>query len=405
MVVDDDSRRAYLLKEELNSKNYQVDIFLGSDNYKKALEALETYSVDSPCIVIANERLGLISGGGRTGLLGEYAESGLLFCYGLMKAYPSIVKATMVIAAIKGYSTLHGFYNVGALREVVNSLGISGYITKPINSKNILCVVKKIERVLETEAQEGKDLLLPLSYMGTVERIALSAEFKTKKLHKLIENHIRTVELISSHVSFYRFKNEEVHREMAHKLGERMTKSIKYLQQVVEAIDRDLLSEERVLQPLFGKWTPDKKSFEEVEQDCKYASWENYYNSKVDRRHYISNVYGDRMAKAKFNGVMEDLLRGLEYVACIEAELENFVTNVIKVMAKETPEMRKRIEEEKELTALKDLFDEIITIREHLKGSIIRQQRQLRIFNEGLRGPSATATGTSSATKTNALVG
>ena len=126
MVVDDNSRRANLLKEELNSKNYQVDIFLGSDNYKKALEALETYSVDSPCIVIADERLGLISGGGRTGLLGEYAESGLLFCYGLMKAYPSIVKATMVIAAIKGYSTLHGFYNVGALREVVNSLGISG---------------------------------------------------------------------------------------------------------------------------------------------------------------------------------------------------------------------------------------------------------------------------------------
>jgi hypothetical protein len=111
------------------------------------------------------------------------------------------------------------------------------------------------------------------------------------------------------------------------------------------------------------------------------------------------------MAKAKFNGVMEDLLRGLEYIACIEAELENFVTNVIKVMAKETPGMRKRIEEEKELTALKDLFDEIITIREHLKGSIIHQQRQLRIFNEGLRGPSATATGTSSATKTNALVG
>ena len=164
--------------------------------------------------MIANERLGLISGGGRTGLLGEYAESGLLFCYGLMKAYPSIVKATMVIAAIKGYSMLHGFYNVGALREVVNSLGISGYIPKPINSKNILCVVKKIERVLETEAQEGKDLLLPLSYMGTVERIALSVEFKTKKLDKLIENHILTVELISSHVSFYRFKNEEVHREM-----------------------------------------------------------------------------------------------------------------------------------------------------------------------------------------------
>jgi hypothetical protein len=149
-------------------------------------------------------------------------------------------------------------------------------------------------------------------------------------------------------------------------------------------------------------WIPDKKPFEEVEQDCKYASWENYYDFKGGRRHYISNVYGDRIAKAKFNGVMEDLLRGLEYVACIEAELENFVTNVIKVMAKETPEMR-RIKEEKELTALKDLFEEIITIREHLKGSIIRQQRQLRIFNEGLQGPSATTTGTSSATKTNAL--
>jgi len=153
MVVDDNSRRANLLKEELNSKNYQVDIFLGSENYKKALEALETYSVDSPCIVIANERLGLISGGGRTGLLGEYAESGLLFCYGLMKAYPSIVKATMVIAAIKGYSTLHGFYNVGALREVVNSLGIRLHHKADKQQKHFMCCQEDRKSIRDRSAR------------------------------------------------------------------------------------------------------------------------------------------------------------------------------------------------------------------------------------------------------------
>jgi hypothetical protein len=83
---------------------------------------------------------------------------------------------------------------------------------------------------------------------------------------------------------------------------------------------------------------------------------------------------------------MENLLRGSEYVACIEAELENFLANIIKAMAKETIETRIRIKEGKELTVLKDLFNEIITIRERLKGSIMYQQRQLRIFSEELRG-------------------
>jgi CheY-like chemotaxis protein len=413
MVVDDDPKRANLIKEELESKKivtfdnssssgattscYQVDVFLGSDNYKKALEALETCPVDSSySLVIANERLGPISGGGRTGLLREYAESGLLFCYNLQKAYPSIVKATMVIAAIKGYSTSHGFYNVSALRDVVDSLGISGYITKPINSKNISRVVNKIERVLEKEAQEVKDPLLPLSYMSTTEWMALNAEFKTKKLHKLIDNHIHTIELINAPVSFYRFKREEVHREMAQKLGESIMKSVKYIQQVVGSIDRDVLSEEEVLQPWFGMWISDKKPFKEAEQDRKYAFWEDSHNFKGGRHRYISNVYGDRIAKAKFYGVMENLMRGLEYVACIEAELKNFVSNVIKVMAKETTETRTKIEKEvKELTTFKDLFDEIITIRERLKGSIMYQQRQLRILSEELPG-TASAAGTSS---------
>jgi hypothetical protein len=413
MVVDDDHKRANLIKGELESKKiltfddssngattscYQVDVFLGSDNYKKALEALETCPVDSSySLVLANERLGPISGGGRTGLLREYEESGLLFCYNLQKARPSIVKATMVIAAIKGYSTSHGFYNVSALRDVVDSLGISGYITKPINSKNISRVVNKIERVLEKEAQEVKDPLLPLSYMSTTEWIALNAEFKTKKLHKLIVNHIRAIELINAPVSFYRFKREEVHREMAQKLGESIMKSVKYMQQVVESIDRDVLSEEEVLQPLFGMWISDKKPFEEAEQDRKHGFWEDGHNFKGGGRRYISSVYGDRIAKAKFYGAMENLMRGLEYVACIEAELKNFVSNIIKVMAKETTETRTKIKKEvKELTALKDLFDEIITIRERLKGSIMHQQRQLRILGEELPGTASVA-GTSSA--------
>jgi hypothetical protein len=402
MIVDNNPKRANLIKQELESKKivaldnssgdgiincYQVDVFLGGDNYKKALEALEICPVDSSySLVIANERLGLISGGGRTGLFGEYSESGLLFCYNVKKAYPSIVKATMVIAAIKGYSRLHGFYNVGALREVVHSLGISGYITKPINSKNISHVVKKIERVLEKEAQEGKDPLLPLSYMSITEWMALSAEFKTKKLHKLIGNHIHTVELIDARVSFYPCKSEELYSEMVQKLEERIMKSVKYIQQVVEAIDRDVFSEERVLKPLFGMWRPDKKLFEEAEENRKYAYWKDGHYFKGGRRHSISNIYSDRIAKAKFNGVMENLMRGLEYVACIEAELENFLAHVIKAMAKETIETRIRIREGKELTALKDLFNEIITIRELLKYSIIYQQRQLRIFSEELRG-------------------
>jgi CheY-like chemotaxis protein len=401
MVVDDNPKRANLIKEELESRKivaldngsgsdiincYQVDVFLGSDNYKKALEALETCPVDSSnSLVIANERLGLITGGGRTGLFGEYAESGLLFCYNVKKAYHSMVKATMVIATIKGYSTSHGFYNVGALREVVDSLGISGYITKPINNKNISRVVKKIERVFEKEEQERKDPLLPLSYMSIAEWMALSAQFKTKKLHKLIDNHIRTVELINANIPFYPFKSEEVYREMVQKLGDRIMKSVKYIQQVVEAIDRDVLSEERVLKPLFGMWIPDKKPFEEVEENRKYAYWNDGHYFKGGTRRYISNVYGNGIAKAKFNSAMENLLRGSEYVACIEAELENFLANVIKAMAKETIETRIRIKEGKELTALKDLFDEIITIRERLKGSIIHQQRQLRIFSEELR--------------------
>jgi hypothetical protein len=407
IIVDDNSKRATLLKEELRLKSYQVDVFLDTNNNKKVIELLGTLPMDSSCIVIANERLGLLSGGERTGLTGEYAESGFLFCYNLKKVYPSIVKTTMVIAAIKGYSTLHGFYNVGALRMLVDSLGISGYITKPINSKNILRIVNKIERIIEREAYEQKDPLLPLSYLGTVEWIALNAEFKRKKLQKLIDNHTHTVELIDSNVLPYRFKREEVHREMAYKLEARIMKSIKHIQQVVEAIDRDVLSEERALQQLLPMWGPYNESFEKMKQDRKYPSWENdHYNLKESRRNYISNVYGDRIAKAKFNGVMENLLRGMEYVACIEAELANFVTNVIKIVAKEPQELRVMIKGGEELRALKELFDEIILIRERLKGSIKLQQKQLEIFNEGLEGSPARATGASSpsATKTKALV-
>jgi CheY-like chemotaxis protein len=403
MVVDDNSTRANLLKEGLQPKRYQVDVFLGSDNYKKALDALKTFRADSSCIVIADERLGLIGGGGRTGVIGEYAESGLLFCYDLKRIYPSVVKATMVIAAIKGYSTLYGFYDVQALREIVGSLGISGYITKPINSKNILRVIKKIEKVLEKEAQQGKDSLLPLSYMGLVEWLELSAELKTKKLRKLIDSHIHTVEVMNSHVPLFRIKREEVYSEIAHKLGERIMKSIKYTQQVIETIDRNVLSEEGVLQLLFETWRPDKEPFPEAERDRTHSSWEDDYNLKVARRRYVSNAYGDKIARSKFNGVMEILLRGMEYVACIGTEIENFVTNLMKVMAKETIEMRMRIRDGKGLTALKNLFNEIITIRERLKGSIILQQRQLRIFSDGLLRPSATAIGTSSATNTKTL--
>ncbi len=119
---------------------------------------METCSVDSPYdLVIANERLGFISGGTRTGLSRVYAESGLLFCYKVKKAYMSMVKATMVIAAIRGYSTLYGFYNAGTLRHVLYSLGISGYVTKPINSKNISRVIKKIEIVPGEAGTRGEE--------------------------------------------------------------------------------------------------------------------------------------------------------------------------------------------------------------------------------------------------------
>ena len=402
MIVDDDPKRTSLIKKELESRKiaaldkgsggdddiincYQVDVFSGSDNYKKALEALETCSVDSPYgLVIANERLGFISGGARTGLSGLYAESGLLFCYKLKKAYASMVKATMVIAAIRGYSTLYGFYNAGTLRHVLYSLGISGYITKPINGKNISRVIKKIEIVLEKQAQEEKkDPLLPLSYMSAAEWMEMNAEIKTKKLQKLMDNYIRRVQFLKADVSFYPFKSEEVHREMVQQLRERITKSVEYVQQVVEALDRAVLSEDKVLKPLFSVWIPDKEPFEEVvEEDHKYACREDGDYFKMAQHHSISNVYGNRIAKAKFNDAMENLMRGLEYVACIEAELESFVTDVIKVMATQNPEMRTRIKERKDLTALKDLFDEIIMIRECLKNSIIHQQRQLRILSE-----------------------
>ena len=411
MIVDDDPKRPCLIKEELESKKkiadldngirgdddiincYQVDVFSGSDNYKKALEALETCYVDSPyTLVIANERLGFISGGKRTGLSGVYAESGLLFCYKLKKAYQCIVKATMVIAAIRGYTTLYGFYNAGILRQVLYSLGISGYITKPINSKNISRVIKKMEIVLEKQAQEEeKDPLLPLSYMSIAEWMELNAEIKTKKLQKLIDNYIRRVQFVKADAYFYPLKSEEAHREMVQQLRERITKSIEYVQQVVETLDRDVLSEEKVLKPLFSAWIPDKKPFEEVVEeegegeDQKYASREDGDYLKMTQHHYISHGYGDRIAKAKFNGAMENLMRGLEYVACIEAELESFVANVLKVMATQNPEMRTRIKEVKELKALKDLFDEIILIRERLKDSIIHQQRRLRILSEELQ--------------------
>ena len=349
--------------------------------------------MDSPyTLVIANERLGFISGGKRTGLSGVYAESGLLFCYKLKKAYQSIVKTTMVIAAIRGYSTLNGFYNAGILRQVLYSLGISGYITKPINSKNISRVIKKMEIVLEKQAQEEeKDPLLPLSYMSIAEWMELNAEIKTKKLQKLIDNYIRRVQFVKADAYFYPLKSEEAHREMVQQLRERITKSIEYVQQVVETLDRDVLSEEKVLKPLFSAWIPDKKPFEEVVEeegegeDQKYASREDGDYLKMTQHHYISHGYGDRIAKAKFNGAMENLMRGLEYVACIEAELESFVANVLKVMATQNPEMRTRIKEVKELKALKDLFDEIILIRERLKDSIIHQQRRLRILSEELQ--------------------
>jgi CheY-like chemotaxis protein len=403
MIVDDDPKRTSLIKKELESRKiaaldngigggdadiincYQVDVFSGNDNYKKALEALETCSVDSPYdLVIANERLSFISGGIRTGLSRVYAESGLLFCYKVKKAYMSMVKATMVIAAIRGYSTLYGFYNAGTLRHVLYSLGISGYVTKPINSKNISRVIKKIEIVLEKQAQEEKkDPLLQLSYMSMAEWMEMNAETKTKKLQKLIDNYIRRVQFLKTDVNFYPFKSEEVHREMVQQLREHIAKSIEYVQQVIEALNRDVLSEEKVLKPLFSVWIPDKKPFEEVvEEDHKYAYREDGDHFKMAQHHSISNVYGNRIAKAKFNDAMENLMRGLEYVACIEAELESFVTNVIKVMATQNPEMRTRIKEGKDLTALKDLFDEIIMIRECLKNSIIHQQRQLRILSE-----------------------
>lgn len=224
MIVDNDSKRTSLIKKELESRKiaaldngigyehggdiincYQVDVFSEGDNYKKASEALETCSVGSPYhLVIANERLGLISGGTRTGLSGVYAESGLLFCYKLKKAYPCMVKATMVIAAIRGYSTLYGFYNAGTLRQVLYSLGISGYIIKPINSNSISRVINKIEIVLEKQAQEEeKDPLLPLSYMSIAEWMEVNVEIKIKKLQKLIDNYIRRVQFIKADVYFY----------------------------------------------------------------------------------------------------------------------------------------------------------------------------------------------------------
>lgn len=169
---------------------------------------------------------------------------------------------------------------------------------------------------------------------------------------------------------------------MVQQLQERVKKSVEYVQQVVEALDREVLSEEKVLKPFFSMWIQDKKPFEEVKENHKYAYREDGDYFKMTTHHYISNVYGDRMAKAKFNGAMEDLMRGLEYVACIEAELKSFVVTVIKIMERQNLEMRMRIKERKELTVLKDLFDEIIMIRERLKDSIIYQQTQLRILSE-----------------------
>jgi CheY-like chemotaxis protein len=404
MIVDDDPKRPSLIKKELESRKiaaldngfgdqhednincYQVDVFSGSDNYKKALEALETCSVDSPySAVIANERLGLISGGPRTGLSGVYAESGLLFCYKLKKAYPCIVKATMVIAAIRGYTTLYGFYNAGILRQVLYSLGISGYITKPINSKNIPRVIKKIEIVLQKQTQgEKKDPLLSLSYMSIAEWIEMNAESKTKKLQNLIDNYIRRVQFLKADAYFYPFKSGEVHQELVQQLRERISKSVGYVQQVVDALDRDILSEEKVLEPLFSMWISDKKSFEDMKENRQYAYREDGDYFKIASHHHISNVYGNRIAKAKFNGAMEDIMRSLEYVACIEAEIKAFVANVIKVMETQNPETLMRMRERKELAVLKDLFDEIIMIRKRLKDSIIYQQRQLRILSEEL---------------------
>jgi CheY-like chemotaxis protein len=412
MIVDDDPKRPSLIKKELESRKkiaaldngigdedddnincYQVDVFSGGDNYKKALEVLETCSVDSPySVVIANERLGLISGGPRTGLSGVYAESGLLFCYKLKNAYPCIVKATMVIAAIRGYTTLYGFYNAAILRQVLYSLGISGYITKPINSKNISRVIKKIEIVLEKQMQEEKkDPLLSLSYMSMAEWMEMNAESKINKLRKLIDNYIRRVQFLKADAYFYPFKSEEVHQEMVQQLRERITKSIEYVQQVVDALDRDILSEEKVLEPLFSMGIPDKKKpFEDMKENRQYAYGEGGDYFKIAPHHHNSNVYSDRIAKAKFNGAMEDIMRGLEYVACIEAEIKAFVANVIKVMETQNPETRMRMGERKELAVLKDLFDEIIMIRERLKDSIIYQQRQLRILSEELPSNKST---------------
>jgi CheY-like chemotaxis protein len=412
MIVDDDPKRTSLIKKELESREkkiaaldngigdedddninyYQVDIFSGRDNYKKAWEALETGSVDSPySVVIANERLGLISGGPRTGLSGVYAESGLLFCYKLKKAYPCIVKATMIIAAIRGYTTLYGFYNAAVLRQVLYSLGISGYITKPINNKNISRVIKKIEIVLEKQMQEEKkDPLLSLSYMSIAEWIEVNAEINTRKLRKLIDNYIRRVQFLKADAYFYPFKSEEVHQEMVQQLRERMTKSIEYVQQVVDALDRDILSEEKVLEPLFSIGIPDKKPFEDMRENHQYAYGEDGDYFKMAPHHYVSNGHNDRIAKAKFIGAMEDMMRGLEYVACIESEIKAFVANVIKVMETQNTETRMRMRERKELAVLKDLFDEITMIRERLKDSIIHQQRQLRILSEELPSNKST---------------
>lgn len=98
---------------------------------------------------------------------------------------------------------------------------------------------------------------------------------------------------------------------MVQQLQERVKKSVEYVQQVVEALDREVLSEEKVLKPFFSMWIQDKKPFEEVKENHKYAYREDGDYFKMTTHHYISNVYGDRMAKAKFNGAMEDLMRGL----------------------------------------------------------------------------------------------
>jgi CheY-like chemotaxis protein len=386
MVVDDNNNRAILLKDELESNDYHVEIFLGRDNYKKASETIESCPIDSPySIAIANERLGLISGG-RTGLLGEYAESGLLFCHNLKKSYTSVVRATMVMAAIKGYSMSHGFYNVAALREVVHSLGISGYITKPINSKNIQLVVQKIERVIYQAAQEKPDALFSSSNISAAEWLTINAEFKTKRLFSLLDNYIRTLELIDSCISFYPY-TKEVSSEMAQRLGQRIMKSVESIQQLISIIDREVLSEKRLLQYLFRTRISTKTTLDPMKQDHECASEKNSHDLIGGRRNYISNLYDHRISTTRFNSAMENLMRSSEYVACIKTELSDSIAPLIRDIVRDIPDIRSSTTAGTELEALEILYKGIIAIREHLKGSIILQENHMRIFNKGYLNP------------------